>query len=188
MTVDYAHSASATAARTIKADRLAEQIRAEGLGAAAASTLTDNARRRVEKAAGIRPASDETWALALAFVADHEQAHRLNPPPVHHDPDDTVMVEAVLTWLGLTGPDLDPEVAANAAVALGSLLGHAVSDRDVADAVDVRYREQACLEGGDVGLSLVEGAQGSLSAALDGEAARYGLAYVALRNRIVGSR
>lgn len=69
---DFAHSAWAEQRRTEKAVRLETQLSADGIPAAAARTLAPAARRRIERAAGVRVCSDETWARAIAFLEDYE--------------------------------------------------------------------------------------------------------------------
>lgn len=71
-TPDFAHSGYAEQARTEKAIKIETQLWRDRIPAAAAATLPPAARRRVEKAAGVRPSSDETWERAIAFLADAE--------------------------------------------------------------------------------------------------------------------
>lgn len=63
---DFAHSVRAQEARMVKADKIANFI----LGAAGTWPETDTDRRKVEKLAGVRPSSTETWDLARRFYDD----------------------------------------------------------------------------------------------------------------------
>jgi len=63
---DFSHSARAQQARLIKADKLATLL-TETPGP---WPSTDTERRGAEKAAGVRKASDETWALARRLYDD----------------------------------------------------------------------------------------------------------------------
>lgn len=180
MSIDYAHNATANAQRVAKADRIAVQLRTEGIPAAAARDLPPRARRRIERAAGSRVASDETWAMAIAFLTDHEQAH-----PVRVDPDNRDVVVAILTWALLNDADHDPEVSAAAATALTAILGHRVLVTDVADAATCRRYEDACRAGGDDADPLIDGHRGSRADALDLEAERWATAHADAIRRIV---
>lgn len=62
---DFAHNAYATEMRTQKAVKLEAYLRTSGLPSWAASPadLTADERRMVERAAGTRPGSEETWAM-----------------------------------------------------------------------------------------------------------------------------
>ena len=71
---DFGHSSYAEQQRTLKAISLETQLRRDGIPAAAARTLPAAARRRVEKAAGVRRSSDETWERAFAFLEDAESS------------------------------------------------------------------------------------------------------------------
>lgn len=77
MTADFAHSTYAEEARTAKAIRLETQLSADGIPSAAARTLPPASRRRIEKAAGVNRASDETWERAIAFLADYERSREM---------------------------------------------------------------------------------------------------------------
>lgn len=63
---DFAHSAKAQQARIVKADAIANQV----IASAGPWPDTDHDRRLVEKIAGVRPSSEETWALARSFYDD----------------------------------------------------------------------------------------------------------------------
>jgi len=63
---DFSHSARARDARLVKADRLASLLAA----APGPWPSTDAERRGAEKAAGVRKASAETWALARRLFDD----------------------------------------------------------------------------------------------------------------------
>jgi hypothetical protein len=63
---DFAHSAAARQARLVKADKLAELL----ITSPGPWPKTDRDRRIAERAAGVRPCSDETWALARSLHAD----------------------------------------------------------------------------------------------------------------------
>lgn len=63
---DFAHSARAREARIIKADQIANFI----LTAAGTWPETDEDKRKVEKLAGVRTSSTETWDLARRFYDD----------------------------------------------------------------------------------------------------------------------
>lgn len=83
MTADYGHSGHADAARLLKAVALETTLTAEGVPSAAVRrwdpdasgwivTLPDKTRRRLEKVAGVRRSSDETWLRAAELLADYE--------------------------------------------------------------------------------------------------------------------
>lgn len=74
MSDDFAHSSFAEQARTTKAIALETQLRRDGIPAAAARTLPPASRRRIERAAGVRRSSDETWDRAFAFLEDAERS------------------------------------------------------------------------------------------------------------------
>jgi len=65
---DFAHSAFAAEARVRKAVRIEAALRMAGLDAAAAKGLDEAGRRGMERAAGVRRSSDETWAAALRLM------------------------------------------------------------------------------------------------------------------------
>lgn len=68
---DFAHSQAANNARTVKADALSRFL----LEAGGPWPDTDHDRRVVERAAGVRTSSAETWELARAMY-DDVRAHR----------------------------------------------------------------------------------------------------------------
>lgn len=61
-TRDYAHDASARVNRVDKASRIAEVL---GDDRKLPDPLDDTAKRQIERQAGVRRASDETWAMAV---------------------------------------------------------------------------------------------------------------------------
>lgn len=63
---DFAHSQRANNARIIKADALSRFM----LDAAGAWPDTEQDRRKVERLAGVRPSSAETWDMARSFYDD----------------------------------------------------------------------------------------------------------------------
>jgi hypothetical protein len=84
---DFAHNGYAEQKRTEKAVAIESALAAEGLDSDACRawdedeqrwriTLPPKIRRRIEKAAGTRVASDETWLRALGFLADYEQTRK----------------------------------------------------------------------------------------------------------------
>lgn len=73
--VDYAHTTGADRARTAKAAFLMDAAFAAGLTVEDVVRLDDDARKRLVKAAGTRPASAETWRLVATFMA-REAPHR----------------------------------------------------------------------------------------------------------------
>jgi hypothetical protein len=73
--VDFAHTAYAEQARIVKAAALEGVLRAEGIPADAVLSLPPAARRRIERAAGIRRSSEDTWAKAV-WLMEQEDADR----------------------------------------------------------------------------------------------------------------
>lgn len=83
MTVDYAHNRSADAARTLKAAYIMDACHAAGLDADAAAHLDAKGRRAMEKAAGTRRGSDDTWLLVVTLMAREGRPRRapsIEPP------------------------------------------------------------------------------------------------------------
>lgn len=87
MSVDYGHNAWAEQRRTEKAVALEIACNAEGLVSDAIRawdadegrwriTLPPRIRRALEKAAGTRVASDETWLRCAELMADYEATRR----------------------------------------------------------------------------------------------------------------
>lgn len=71
MTVDYTHNGRARANRAVKAYRLADAL--EDLG----HIPDEEERRQVRLAAGVRSASDETWAMAVEIYIERHPEPRL---------------------------------------------------------------------------------------------------------------
>lgn len=70
---DFGHTAFAEARRMEKAAALAARLHADGIPAAAVPSLPPASRRRVERAAGVRRSSAETWAKAAEVLEDRER-------------------------------------------------------------------------------------------------------------------
>lgn len=83
---DYAHNGSAAAARRLKAAFLMDQLKADGLTPEQARRLRHKERRAVERAAGTRRGSDETWELA-ATLLEEDLAYRAGL--TNNEPEDT---------------------------------------------------------------------------------------------------
>lgn len=82
---DFKHNPHAEAARTLKAAALETQLSASRIPSDAVRrwdgtgwevTLPAATRRGLEKAAGTRRASEETWLRAAALLADYENTRR----------------------------------------------------------------------------------------------------------------
>jgi len=72
---DYKHNGHAEQARRLKAAYLMDTLFAHGASPDDALALDAPGRRAIEKAAGTRKASDETWALVVSLMRE-EIAHR----------------------------------------------------------------------------------------------------------------
>lgn len=59
----------AAAARTRKAHRIAEILRKSGATSSDAASIDEPGRRAAEELAGVRPASETTWACVVALLA-----------------------------------------------------------------------------------------------------------------------
>ena len=69
---DWGHNSFAEQARMEKAIALEHRLRLDGIPSTAARTLPPTARRNVERAAGVRRSSDETWDLTFRLLEDAE--------------------------------------------------------------------------------------------------------------------
>lgn len=65
---DFAHSVFAQEARVRKAIRIEAALRMAGVDADGAAALDEPGRRGVEKTAGVRKSSDETWGVVLRLM------------------------------------------------------------------------------------------------------------------------
>lgn len=70
---DFAHTAWAEGRRMEKAAALAARLHFDGIPSGAVPSLPPASRRRVERAAGVRRCSEETWAKALEVLEDRER-------------------------------------------------------------------------------------------------------------------
>lgn len=83
---DYKHTAYAQRARETKAIFIADACFDAGLRSGDVPDLTDKRRRELERAAGQRPASTETWDLVLVYLARREAEAR-QPVPTYATED-----------------------------------------------------------------------------------------------------
>jgi hypothetical protein len=71
--VDYGHTSWAQEQRTQKAVRLEAYLRSHGYTVLLTESLAPSQRRQVERAAGVRTSSDETWQLVLRLMRSSER-------------------------------------------------------------------------------------------------------------------
>lgn len=90
MTIDYAHTPTATEKRRVKAKTLARWCYHRGVTAAALTSADSATRRRVAQRAGVLPPREcpgsalaETWRLVVELLAQRhmwDEAHRRDAP------------------------------------------------------------------------------------------------------------
>lgn len=70
---DFAHTPFASEARVRKAARIEAALRMAGYTAQEARVLDAGTRRAVEKTAGVRRSSDETWGIVFRLLDSYRQ-------------------------------------------------------------------------------------------------------------------
>lgn len=94
---DFAHTSYARDARVRKATRIEAALRMAGVDATGARALDDKERRAVEKTAGVRKSSEETWEAAFTLM---DAFRPTSTPDGIWGADSRVQVERAQLWHG----------------------------------------------------------------------------------------